>query len=209
MFNDDDLLGQLEEYAAAHPREDAEVPLEDSGQTRLSAERLLEYGDDERIKQYTNFNCNEFATLWSVVQPAIDAMKEGGNISKYTNKTWFLITLLYLKNACSKKFLGDLIVLTAGHAGRTIHAILDAIHQPLLLAFMRFTPHQALEAAHQVFTNFPYAVGAIDASVTEIPRPPGSIQREYYSGKHKYHCVKIGSKPLFSRMDKQRTSLAT
>ena len=59
--------------------------------------------------------------------------------------------------------------------------------------FLNYTPIEIEQLSHESrFEYFPQAIGEIDASIILIQKPNDPIiQKRFYSGKHKCHCLKF------------------
>lgn len=80
--------------------QEAERPhIEEDPMPNFSAEAIIEAEDDQQMALICNFTCEEFMTLYSVVQNSLEIIHRGGRRGYYSPMTIFLITLSYLKSA--------------------------------------------------------------------------------------------------------------
>ena len=159
-------------------------------QTGFNAETILENGDDQLMITLCNFTCSQFEFLYSLVQQKLALNHSGGRHSRISLKSMFLITLVYLKSAMplanmkiqfglSMSYLSDLISETVSLCAPIIGPF-----------FIRWIPMEQYITNNTCFRNFPQCICAVDASVQEIPRPRVD-QKNFYSGKHHFHCLKM------------------
>ena len=137
----------------------------------FDADNLLSNRNDATLHTLTNFNCDEFNYLYSVVEQANENMHAGGRHPSLTPKTLFLITLAYCKHAMTFQLLGNQFGLTDSYIGRIIESTIGRLAPILSSSFIIFTPFEDLKRDNLLFSDFPSAYGALDASVQPIPKP--------------------------------------
>ena len=76
----------------------------------LSVEQILAENDDKKMHAYSNFSCAEFEMIWSKAEAHVMMACSGGNRSRLTPKTWFLITLYWCKHMDSWRTLAEALL---------------------------------------------------------------------------------------------------
>lgn len=180
---------QNEDFNNAEPPQN-EDDQQEPHHNGFTAEAIIEAGDDATMHTLSNFTCLEFERLFNVVSFQLRAFHEGGRISQFSTATQFLITLSYLKSAMLFHDLTENFGVSVSYLSSLISEKVR-ICAPILERWaIRWISYQEDVAKHTLFSYFPNCVCAVDASVQEIPRPR-SDQKKYYSGKHRYHCLKM------------------
>lgn len=134
-----------------------------------------------KMKILCNFTCDEFINIYSLVSTKLEEAHRGGRQSYYSPQTIFLITLCFLKTAMQY---------TSIYFGILIDKTIDACAPILTNHAIRWISMAENIQKNALFRFFPSCICAVDGSVQRIPRPT-TDQKSYYSGKHKFHCLKM------------------
>ena len=152
----------------------------------VTAEDLIENRKDNEMKLFTNFTVNEFVQLYDVVKDVMS--KRTHKDAKVSPQTRFLITLCYCK---FNQTIGPMANRFGLHYTYTRQIFIDTIKiaGPVLQEnFIRWISVSERLSAQVRDPNFPLLIGSVDATVQKILKPKD--QKPYYSGKHKFHCMK-------------------
>ena len=153
----------------------------------ITAERFINDRDDANMKMLTNFTVPEFIHLYGFVDKAL---KEGSHSNALVSpQTRFLLTLTWCKFNETYKPMAMKFGLKYTYARQIVTSTIH-IAQPILeRIFIKWTSVPARLAANIQVADYQYLLGSVDATVQRVYRPSVG-QRNYYSGKHKMHCIK-------------------
>ena len=181
--NEASFMAQLNAVMQAASSDEEEPP-------RYDADLIIDQQEDEAMQILTNFNCQQFSELFRQVEPFMLACHSGGRKSKISIKTMFMITICFCKHAMSWRLLQGQFGLDSSYIERIVITTIATCHMVLFNIHVKWYMHEENERDLTLFENFPNAICAIDASVQEISRPRQN-QKQWYSGKHKKHCIKV------------------
>ena len=153
-------------------------------------EKYLNTEDDQDMLMLTSFTCQQFRTLYNLVEPQLVKAHSGGRRSRLSPLTIFFITLVYLKSAMPLTTLGFHMGLSLPYISTLITETVSICSPILAKTFIKWIHIDEYVRNRCCFQNFPQCVCAVDGSVQRIPRPTVN-QAEFYSGKHHHHCVKM------------------
>ncbi|KAF0718102.1 hypothetical protein AaE_010718 [Aphanomyces astaci] len=148
----------------------------------------------EGIRSLTNFTVSEIESLWSIVDDALNAAwLEGRGRKSTTSPKNRLFTLTVMKQFCSwDKHAAD-FSFKAPTFEKMIMRTVSKIEPVLSNKFIVCPSMATLTETGCRFTNYPYALYAVDVKFQPSLRPTGrfSEQKHYFSGKHHLYGYKI------------------
>ena len=161
---------------------------EDENRREFSFEKLLEQKGEEGFKNITGFTSAEFLRLLEEITPLIPPRGRGR--TEMSMKDSMVLFLAWATSGMTFSEIATHLNVPNTTVFRTITNFVSRTKDAFVAKFIPNTI-EAAEATRN-FTNFPHAFGAVDATVIPIFRPSDhDAQVEYFSGKHKIHCVKF------------------
>ena len=171
-------LQQPQNQAQRPPRHDPLI---------ITAENIIANNDNNSMKTLTNFTTQEFVHVYGMVEQVI---KEGMHSdSLLTPQTRFLLTLTWCKYNETYKPMAMKFGIQYTYARSVVHSTIIRAQPVLEKIFIKWTSVPARLAANIRVEDFQFLLGSVDATVQRVYRPSKN-QRDYYSGKHKMHCIK-------------------
>ncbi|ETV74307.1 hypothetical protein H257_10914 [Aphanomyces astaci] len=158
-------------------------------------DRVIEDSGVDGFRTLTNFTPDEFDTIWSVVEMALQARWHDGRGRRplSTPKDALFMTLVILKYYQTwQKHALDFDI-NAPTLEKMIIRVVDVISPIIYAHFVTMPTMEALREHSTTFRNYPYAKYATDVKFQPSHRPSGRFgeQKHYFSGKHKLYGLKI------------------
>lgn len=143
------------------------------------------------IRKQIGFTYDEFFQLYNIVQVNIQT-KTGnrGKKSTFGAADSFYIYLCYLHTNATLSSLAVTYGVSINVIERMVKRIEETIEQPLIKKFINEINKEDQIKMGIELRDFTEVALIIDCSVQPINRPLPSIQKYYYSGKHKIHTLK-------------------
>ena len=142
----------------------------------------------------TGFSVTEFSALvYPRLEASVVAEKKGtGPHHRLALQSVVLMVLVFLRTGMQYLQLGDHFCLSNASARRIIMIYIPKFVSTLKGEILwRGAAQQREHLPDTEFRGFSRVVGIVDATELEIQRPANwEVQRDYYSGKSKMHCVK-------------------
>lgn len=147
----------------------------------------------------TNLSAQEINLLFSKVH---DHLYSEWNVGrgrrwKYKPQDVLFMTLTTLKHGGSWDFLGKMFRIKGPTFERLATGFIEVLAPHAVEMFVsvvsRESSYSAMRGKNVRFSNFPYAVEAIDVTFQQANRPSGNVQegKVYYSGKHSLYGFKV------------------
>lgn len=164
------------------------LPSEPTRKLKINAEDLLENGKEDELLLLTNFSISQFNELYEGIQQIVEHRIHSD--SMVSPKTRFLMTLVYCKfDEPWRKFSLNFGI-NFSYAQKIVLNFIKSTKDSLVKNYINWiSVSERITKFNLHIDDFPTLVGSLDATVQRISRP-GQNQKAYYSGKHKYHCVK-------------------
>lgn len=105
-----------------------------------------------------------------------------------TTRNMILMTIIWLRRYPTYHTLGGIFQVSATRAWRVVRVTLPRLYIKYTQYIKWPQPQQWIHWQNS-FHDFPTGVGAIDGTYHPISRPHARIQRRYYSGHKKLHCL--------------------
>ena len=153
----------------------------------ITAERLIETNDDEKMKLLTNFTVREFQHLYSIVEQILSERTHKDAVA--STQTRFLLTLTWCKFNETYKPMAMKFGVKYTYARYIVNQTILLAQPVLESVFIKWISVPERIGANIQVVDYQFLLGSIDATVQRIYRP-SRRQRDYYSGKHKMHCMK-------------------
>ncbi|ETV76031.1 hypothetical protein H257_09974 [Aphanomyces astaci] len=158
-------------------------------------DRVIEDSGVDGFRTVTNFTPDEFDTIWSVVEMALQARWHDGRGRRplSTPKDALFMTLVILKYYQTwQKHALDFDI-NAPTLEKMIIRVVDVISPIIYAHFVTMPTMEALREHDTTFRNYPYAKYATDIKFQPSHRPSGRFgdQKHYFRGKHKLYGLKI------------------
>ena len=155
--------------------------------TIITAENIIANNDNNSMRTLTNFTTQEFVHVYAMID---NILKEGMHSdSLLTPQTRFLLTLTWCKFNETYKPMAMKFGIKYTYARAIVHSTIKRTQPVLEQIFIKWTSVPARLAANVQVADFQFLLGSVDATVQKVYKPTRN-QRDYYSGKHKMHCIK-------------------
>ena len=148
--------------------------------------------DQIDIKALTPFTFREFNDLYERLRPVLDEKTKSGRgrPPSISSKSALLLFLIFLKHGVTVECLKTMTGLSSTVIKSTITKMIF-LGRRVASILIRF-PNPIEIMKLQDVQDFPDCKFVVDASHVRIERPRDQrVQREFYSGKHKFHEVKF------------------
>lgn len=200
-------LQELAERAALRKEELAKYddePTESEGESDAEfecpiVEKFYEENGNQAIMDMTNFNRNEFETIYKHLEDHIGLKynKGRGQKSSIKAKDLLFMTMAVLKHGANWDLMAYLFGFKAPTFEKRVTGMVSIVSGFAYDRFVtqsnkRFTM-QKLVHDKTVFKNYPMCRYATDVTFQQSYRPGGSLQesKRYFSGKHKLYGFKV------------------
>lgn len=162
---------------------------EETDISNLTAESIIDNGDDRRMKTLTNFTCAQFTALYEIIDIPLRSAHYGGHPTKFSAMTMFFMTLHWCKFGLPWVLMAERFHISESQVSRIVYSSMVACLQPLWQSQVKWASMTDVEKGMR-FEEFPDALGAVDASCQRI-RLPAHDRVSFYDGKHKAHTIKV------------------
>lgn len=152
---------------------------------KIRIEEILHNDDNNTLIKLTNLTCKDFRDLIRLFIPSIELHHYKN--TRVSMEARLLITLTWLKHAPGFEELADKFGIKKTHTRQIIIDVIDAIGSKIGREYVKWRSFIKWDDREKS-KEYPYMLGALDATVQEIPR--SANQEKYYSGKHKICCIK-------------------
>lgn len=153
----------------------------------ITAEAIIAANDERKMKLLTNFTINEFQAVYNVVD---QVLKERAHKDALASpQTRFLLTLTWCKYGETYKPMAMKFGLKYTYARQIVTQTISQTQPVLESVYIKWISVPERIGANIPVVDYQFLLGSIDATVQKIYRP-ARRQRDYYSGKHKMHCIK-------------------
>lgn len=153
----------------------------------ITAEAIIAANDERKMKMLTNFTINEFQVVYNVVDQVLKERAHKDTIA--SPQTRFLLTLTWCKYGETYKPMAMKFGLKYTYARQIVTQTISQTHSILESVYIKWISVPERIGANIPVVDYQFLLGSIDATVQRIYRP-SRRQRDYYSGKHKMHCIK-------------------
>lgn len=161
---------------------------EETGISNLTAESIIDNGDDRRMKTLTNFTCARFTALYEIIDTPLRSAHYGGHPTKFSAMTMFFMTLHWRKFGLPWVLMAEWFQISETQVSRIVYSSRVASLQPLWQSQVRWASMTDVEKGVR-FEEIPDAIGAVDAAFQRML--PAHDRVSYYDGKHKTHTIKV------------------
>jgi hypothetical protein len=148
---------------------------------------IAEFGD-AGLQAITRFRVEEFYEIYDVVSVSLEV--HGMGRRGMDSKSKLFVLLAWLTSGLTYLRLGLELGIAKTIVSEVVHTTANAIKEAIIAAFLPRHNTDPQANCDLAFPDFPDAYAAVDASVVAIWKPLVD-QKLYYSGKHKFHCVKV------------------
>lgn len=156
---------------------------------KICAEDIISRNADNEMKMLTNFTVSEFEELFNEVDEIIRERVHADSL--LTPKTKFLLALVWCKHNEVWRMQAKNFGINYSYARQTVYQIFARTHSVLEKKYIKWISVVERATTYQMpIPDWPTLLGSIDATVQRISRP-SNRQSAFYSGKHKFHCLKI------------------
>lgn len=155
----------------------------------IIAESLISNRDDANMKLLTNFRVDEFLNIYNDVCPVLEEGVHKDSI--ISPQTKLLMMLCYLKYNENWRILARNFGINKSYAFGIVYTTIKRTVGILEEKYIKWkSVEDRLTHTNDKFEDYPLLLGSVDATVQRIQKPSQN-QEEYYSGKHKCHCIKV------------------
>ena len=153
----------------------------------LTAEKLINEGDEATMKLFTNFTIAEFQNIFNLVSS--DLKKGVHKDAVVSPMTRLLLALVWCRFNETYKPMANRFGIKYTYMRSIVIQTITRLHPVLETIFIKWTSVPSRIAANINVPDFQFLIGSVDATVQKIYRSKAD-QKRYYSGKHKMHCMK-------------------
>lgn len=186
-----ELLKERSERARSPVGPIKELSAEDDGDDTLTCDYLLSRFGPDYVHQLCGFS---EAQVMEIERVCSETLKATGPGRRYSDiRCRLIVYLTWLTSGWTISKMATLFQAPKANIQRTITYVMSGLTESLRATYLPGSLEEVeARKPSQKFKFFPYALGAVDATLIPVQKPTDrSTNNAYYSGKHHCHGAKI------------------
>lgn len=166
-----------------------DIENEEKHKILISADEIIDQDDEDKMHLLTNFTIEEFEELFNTIAPILETRVHKDALISPRSK--LLLTLCWCKHGETFQLLSSNFGLKLTYTHDVIINVIQRAGKVLSQKYIKWiSVNQRITDFNMRLLDWPMLLGSVDATIQKINRPTVN-QKEYFSGKHKTHCVKV------------------